>query len=86
VLTALLSLILSYTSRTTEDYAIMKALGAPAGFIPASLFNSPDTGTGGMIIAILLFDLMLNAVKRFSPTISAESSVRQILIVAQDCW
>jgi ABC-type antimicrobial peptide transport system permease subunit len=61
----------------------MKALGAPAGFIPRIVIQqSLILAAGGMVIAILLFDLMLNAVKRFSPTISAESSVRQILIVA----
>jgi len=84
VLTALLSLILSvYVLEQQKDYAIMKALGAPAGFIPRIVIQqSLILAGGGMVIAILLFDLMLNAVKRFSPTISAESSVRQILIVA----
>jgi putative ABC transport system permease protein len=84
VLTALLSLILSvYVLEQQKDYAIMKALGAPAGFIPRIVIQqSLILAGGGMIIAVLLFDLMLNAVKKFSPTISAESSLRQIVIVA----
>jgi ABC-type antimicrobial peptide transport system permease subunit len=61
----------------------MKALGAPAGFIPRVIIQqSLILAISGMVIAIVLFGPMLNAVKKFSPTISAESSVRQILIVA----
>ena len=84
VLTALLSLILSvYVLEEQKDYAIMKALGAPAGFIPRIVIQqSLILANSGLIIAILLFDPMLSAVKKFSPTISAESSVLQILIVA----
>jgi ABC-type antimicrobial peptide transport system permease subunit len=84
VLTALLSLILSvYVLEQQKDYAIMKALGAPAGFIPLIVIQqSLILAASGMVIATLLFGPMLNAVKRFSPTISAESSVNQVLIVA----
>ena len=84
VLTALLSLILSvYVLEQEKDYAIMKALGAPAGFISRIvIIQSLILAGSGMIIAILLFDPMLSAVKKFSPTISAKSSVYQIIIVA----
>jgi putative ABC transport system permease protein len=84
VLTALLSLILSvYVLEQQKDYAIMKALGAPSGFIPGILIKQSMILAGsGMIIATLLFGPMLKAVEKFSPTISAESSMNQILIVA----
>ena len=42
VLTALLSLILSvYVLEQQKDYAIMKALGAPSGFIPGIVIKHP---------------------------------------------
>jgi putative ABC transport system permease protein len=84
VLTALLSLILSvYVLEQQKDYAIMKALGAPVGFLPRIIIQQSLILAGsGLIIAILLFGPMLLAVKRFSPTISAESSVYQMIIVA----
>ncbi len=84
VLTALLSLILSvYVLEQQKDYAIMKALGAPTGFIPGIVIQQAlMLAASGLIIALLLFNPMLGAVKRFSPTISAESSANQVLIVA----
>ncbi len=84
VLTALLSLILSvYVLEQQKDYAIMKALGAPLGFLPRIIIQQSLILAGsGLIIAILLFAPMLFAVKKLSPTISAESSVSQVLIVA----
>lgn len=84
VLTALLSLILSvYVLEQQKDYAIMKALGAPAEFIPGIVIKQSLILAGsGMVISILLFIPMLKLVEKFSPTISAESSVNQILIVA----
>ena len=84
VLTALLSLILSvYVLEQQRDYAIMMALGAPSGFIPRIVIQQSLILAGsGMAIAIILFGPILGAVKKFSPTISAESSVHQVLIVA----
>ncbi len=84
VLTALLSLILSvYVLEQQKDYAIMKALGAPTGFIPGIVIQQAlMLAASGLVIALLLFNPMLDAVKRFSPTISAESTASQVLIVA----
>ncbi len=84
VLTAILSLILSvYVLEQQKDYAIMKAIGAPAGFIPGIIIKQSIILAGsGLIIALLIFAPMLKAVETFSPTISAESSFNQILIVA----
>jgi putative ABC transport system permease protein len=84
VLTALLSLILSvYVLEQQRDFAIMKALGAPASFIPGIVIQQSLILAGtGMTIALLLFGPMLKAVEVFSPTISAQSSVNQVLSVA----
>jgi putative ABC transport system permease protein len=84
VLTALLSLILSvYVLEQQNDYAIMKALGAPAGFIPGLIIQQSLILAGsGMIIALLLFGPMLKAVEKFSPTVSTQSSLSQIVTVA----
>jgi putative ABC transport system permease protein len=84
VLTALLSLILSvYVLEQQRDYAIMKALGAPSAFIPVIIIQQSLILAGsGMTIALLLFGPMLKAVGRFSPTVSAQTSVNQILTVA----
>lgn len=83
VLTAILSLILSvYVLEQQGDYAIMKALGAPTGFIPSIVIQqSLMLAISGFFIALFLFDPMLDAVKRFSPTISAKSSFNQVMIV-----
>lgn len=83
VLTALLSLILSvYVLEQQNDYAIMKALGAPAGYIPGLIIQqSFILASTGMAIALLLFGPMLKAVEKLSPTVSAESSSGQILLV-----
>jgi putative ABC transport system permease protein len=84
VLTALLSLILSvYVLEQQKDYAIMKALGAPSGFIPGIVIKQSLILAGsGMILAVLLFGPLLKAVEKYSPTISAESSFDQIILVA----
>jgi putative ABC transport system permease protein len=84
VLTALLSLILSvYVLEQQKDYAIMKALGSPAGFISRIIIQQSLILAGsGLVIAVCLFDPMLTAVKKFSPTISAESSLQQIITVS----
>jgi putative ABC transport system permease protein len=83
VLTALLSLILSvYVLEQKKDYAIMKALGAPARFIPGIVILQALILTGsGMILALMFFAVLLKAVEKFSPTVAAETSVNQIIIV-----
>ncbi len=83
VLTALLSLILSvYVLEQQRDYAIMKALGAPAAFIPGIVIRqSLLLASCGMTIAVVLFSPMLKAVEHLSPTVSAEASLPQMLVV-----
>jgi putative ABC transport system permease protein len=83
VLTSLLSLILSvYVLEQQRDYAIMKALGAPTTFIPGILLQqSLVLAISGMVIALLLFGPMLKLVEKFSPTVSAETSIKQVFMV-----
>lgn len=84
VLTALLSLILSvYVLEQQKDFAIMKALGAPVNFIPGIVIRQSLILSGcGMAISVILFLPLLKTVEKLSPTISAESSLSQILVVA----
>jgi putative ABC transport system permease protein len=84
VLTAILSLILSvYVLEQQQDYAIMKALGASNRFVSGIVVKQAlILASSGLVVALLLFPLLLRLVARFSPTVSAESSVRQVLMVA----
>jgi putative ABC transport system permease protein len=83
VLTAILSLILSvYVLEQQKDYAIMKALGAPNRFIPGIVIQQAIMlALAGLVIALLLFNPMLSAIKKFSPTISAQTSFSQVAVV-----
>ena len=83
VLTAILSLLLSINIlERRKDFAIMKTLGSPSGFlsrliIQQALFIS-STGT---IVALVLFFPMVALIERISPEISSKSSVEQIVVV-----
>jgi putative ABC transport system permease protein len=83
VLTAILSLILSvYILEQRRDYTIIKALGAPAGYIPGIVIRlALILATSGMAIAVILFFPLIKVVEKFTPEVSAESSVGQILVV-----
>jgi putative ABC transport system permease protein len=84
VLAAILSLILSvYVLEQQREYAIMKALGSPSGFVPRIIILQSLILSGcGMVIALLLFGPMLKVVEKLSPTVSADPSLSQTLIVA----
>jgi putative ABC transport system permease protein len=83
VLTAILSLILTvYVLEQRKDYAIMKALGASAGFIPGMIVKQSLILAGcGMIMALVLFFPLCNLVEKISPEISAVSSFLQVVLV-----
>jgi len=83
VLTAILSLILSvYVLEQQKDYTIMKALGAPRGFIPLIILEQSLLLAGsGMLIACLLINPVLRLVEKFSPTMNGETSINLIFIV-----
>jgi ABC-type antimicrobial peptide transport system permease subunit len=83
ILTAILSLILTVNVlEQRKDYAIMKALGAPIGFIPGLVINQALILAGtGMILAVILFFPLIGIIEKISPEISSESSVLQVFIV-----
>jgi ABC-type lipoprotein release transport system permease subunit len=84
VLTAILSLILSISIlEKRKDFAIMKALGSPAGFVPGIIIRmSLIFSLTGLILALVLFFPMTSIVERISPEVSAKTSVLQILAVS----
>ncbi len=81
VLTAILSLILSvYIMEQRIDYTIIKALGAPRGFIPGIVLRQAlILAFSGMVIAVVLFFPLLKIVEILTPEVVTESSAWQII-------
>jgi len=83
VLMAILSLILSINVlERRKDFAIMKALGSPGGFIPGLVVIQAMILSGsGLVVGIALFFLLMGAVERLSPEVSVLTSLFQIQAV-----
>lgn len=83
ILTAILSLILTVNVlEQRKDYAIMKALGSPVGFISGQVIRQAMVLAGtGMLLAIVLFFPLIRVIEKISPEISAKSSWWQVIIV-----
>lgn len=83
ILTAILSLILTVNVlEQRKDYAIMKALGSPVGFISGQVMRQAMVLAGtGMLLAIVLFFPLIRVIEKISPEISAKSSFMQVVIV-----
>jgi len=83
VLMAILSLILSINVlERRKDFAIMKALGAPGGFIPGMVVIQAMILAGsGLVLGIVLFFPLMKFVEKFSPEVSVLTSPGQILAV-----
>ena len=83
VLTALLSLILTINVLDRrDDFAVMKALGAPVRFIPGLVVKqSLILATVGLIFGILLFFPFAEIIMIISPEVSTRSSIFQLLSV-----
>lgn len=83
VLTAILSLILSmHVLERRNDYAVLKAMGAPAGYLPLLIIKQAIVlSLCGMITALVLFFPLLRLVERLSPEIAGESSFRHIAFI-----
>jgi putative ABC transport system permease protein len=83
VLTAILSLLLSINIlERRKDFAIMKTLGAPIGFLPAliiklALLISSASG----VLALALFFPMVSFIEWTTPEITTRSSPAQVVIV-----
>jgi putative ABC transport system permease protein len=84
VLTAIISLILSVTViEKRRDFAIMKALGSPAGYVTLMVIRlSFILSSAGLILAMILFFPMVEVIERISPEVSARTSAAQFLLVA----
>lgn len=83
VLTVILSLLLSVNIlERRKDFAILKTLGSPVGFLwglvikQALLISSASS-----IVALLIFFPLVRIIEKISPEISTKSSLNQILIV-----
>jgi len=84
VLTAILSLILSVNVlEKRKDYAIMKALGSPRGFITGMVvWQSILLSATGLVFALILFFPMVELIEKITPEVSTKSSFYQIIIVS----
>lgn len=83
VLMAILSLILTINVlERRKDFAIMKALGAPAGYIPFMVIvQSVVISVSGLISGIAAFFPLMSVVGKFSPEVSVMTSPLQVLAV-----
>jgi putative ABC transport system permease protein len=83
VLMAILSLILSINVlERRKDFAIMKALGSPCGFIPwLVVIQAMILSGSGLVVGIALFFPVMGAVEKFSPEVSVLTSPFQVLAV-----
>jgi len=84
VLTAILSLILSISvMEKRKDFAIIKAIGSPRGFISGIIIQlSILLSLSGLAFALMLFFPMIALVEKISPEVSARTSIAQLLVVS----
>jgi len=83
VLMTILSLILTINVlERRRDFAVMKALGAPNGFIPGLVIKQGLILAGtGMLLALISFFPLVRLVEKASPEVSTATSVSQIMLV-----
>lgn len=88
VLTAILSLILSINVlERRKDFAVMKALGAPSGFVPGMVLKQSFVlATSGLALGILAFFPLMAAVSRLSPEVSVVNAVNHLVFVTAGVW
>lgn len=86
VLTAILSLRLSISIlERRKDFAVMKALGAPGGFLPGLIIQQALLiSCIGILSAVILFFPMIGLIEQVAPEVSAKSSAGQILTVGAE--
>ena len=83
VLTAILSLLLSINIlERRKDFAVMKTLGSPKGFLPRLIVKqSLLISLAGIIAALILFFPMAAGIEKISPEVTTKSSAGQIALV-----
>ncbi len=88
VLTAILSLILSINVlERRKDFAVMKALGAPPGFVPGMvLLQSFVLAVSGLLLGILAFFPLMRIVVYLVPEVSVVTSWRHLVSVSLGVW
>lgn len=81
VLTAILSLILSVdVVERRGEFAVMKALGAPGGTVPALVMRQALVLTGlGLALGMLLFLPLVTGIERVAPEVSARVALLPVL-------
>jgi len=83
VLTAILSLLLSINIlERRKDFAILKTLGSPQGFLPRLVVQQALViAAAGSIVALIVFFPMAALIEKLSPELTTKSSVEHIAVV-----
>jgi putative ABC transport system permease protein len=83
LLAAILSLILSiHVLERRKDFAVMKALGAPYGFVPSLVvLQALALALSGLAVALAGFFPLIRLVEKLSPEVSIMTSGTQVLAV-----
>lgn len=83
VLTTLLSLLLSISIlEARPDFATIKIIGAPGGFLPRLIaYHALSVAMFGMILGILLIFPLMACVKLYAPEVAFKPSIVQGLLV-----
>ncbi len=83
VLTAILSLLLSVNIlEKRKDFAVLKTLGSPKGFLSRLIIiQALLISFAGSIVAIVFFFPMIAVIEKISPEVSTKSSIEQIVAV-----
>jgi len=84
VLTSILTLLLSVIIlESRHDFAVMRALGAPDGFLTGVVLAQAFVLSGaGTAAAVILFPLLASAIEFLSPEVSARGSLLQTVSVS----
>ncbi|MDP4276191.1 MAG: ABC transporter permease [Bacteroidota bacterium] len=83
VLTAILSLILSINVlEKRKDFAILKVLGSPRGFISGIVIEqSILLSLTGFVFAVILYFPMISLIEKITPEVSVMTTLSQLIIV-----
>lgn len=83
VLTTVLSLILSINIlERKKDFAVMKILGSPSGFLPGLIIRQAlIISAASGIVSVLLYFPVVNLIEKLSPEVSTVNTPLQILLV-----
>jgi putative ABC transport system permease protein len=84
VLTAILSLILCVSIlEKRRDFAVMKALGSPNGFIQDLVFRlSAILSASGLFFGLVFYFPMVSIIEKVSPEVATKTSILQIVVIS----